>query len=305
MQIVLAADARFIMPLGVTLTSLALTHSPDELTVTVLHDGVSETDMAQVEQGPAGHIDLTWRQIDMSMLQGTHHMACLTDATKFRLLPPSVMPKSVKRAIYLDCDVVVAGSLRPLWDLDLDGHLVAAVRDAGAPFPAGPYGTQWRELGLTPDSPYFNAGVLVIPLEEWRIEEVSRRALDILRRSKPRWGDQDALNAVMERRWMELDRRWNLQTPDSDGSGLAWALWRDNVERALADPAVVHYTERDKPWRPGCRHPLASRWYEALDESPWSGWRPSRSFRPLHRRAAAKVKRAGQRLKADWSRATT
>jgi lipopolysaccharide biosynthesis glycosyltransferase len=304
MQIVLAADADFVMPLGVTLTSLALTHSPEELAVTILHDGMPASDVARVERGLADSLSLTWRQVTPSEVAGAHFYSAVTRASLFRLLVPRLLP-SLDRVIYLDCDIVVAGSLRRLWEVDLEGALLAAVRDAGAPFPAGPYGTDWRTMGLAPDTPYFNTGVLVVPLEDWRSHDVSERVFDLLRRSKPRWGDQDGLNVVIRGDWLELSRRWNLQTPDVTGDGLAWALWRDDVESALADPAVIHYTERDKPWHRGCGHPLASRWYEVLDDSDWRGWQPRRSLLPLHRRAAMKVKRVGRRLTAYRSRAAT
>lgn len=302
-HVALAADADFVMPLAVALNSLALAHSPDELQVTVMHDGISNSDMARVERGPAAQISVDWQLVDTAELSGAHHTGTLSRATLFRLLLPVILPASIERTIYLDCDVVVAGSLRPLSEIDLGDDLLGAVRDAGAPFPASPYGTDWRGLGLAPGAPLFNAGVLAIPLEAWRQADISGQALDVLRHSKPRWGDQDALNVALEGRWVELDRRWNLQTPDAVGNGLAWALWTDAVAAALADPAVIHYTERDKPWHPDSRHPFAQRWYEALDETDWAGWRPRRSSLP--RRVAGRAKRAGRLLVADRSRAAT
>src|SRR5262249_37676478 len=93
-------------------------------------------------------------------------------------------------------------------------------------------------------------------------------------------------------RWIELPRRWNLQTADAAERGIAWAFWREDVERAIADPAMLHYTEVDKPWNAGTRHPYAARWYEALDLTAWSGWRPAGS-RALH-------KRVGSRTRLAW-----
>ncbi|HWK26123.1 MAG TPA: glycosyltransferase family 8 protein [Solirubrobacter sp.] len=282
-----------MLPLGVALTSLAETHAPGEVAATILHAGVPAADIARVERSVAGRVQLTWRRVAESEVAGAHYSTFLTPASLFRLLLPQFLPAGLERVIYLDCDTVIAGSLRPLWELDLGHHLVAAARDAGAPFPAGPCGTDWQGLGLAPGAPYLNTGVLVIPLASWRANDVSRRVLEVLRASQPRWGDQDGLNVVMQGRWLELPRRWNLQTSDVDGRGLAWALWRQDVDAALADPAIVHYTERDKPWMPGSRHPLAERWFAALDASAWCGWRPDRRSRPL-------VRRVGSRVKAAW-----
>jgi lipopolysaccharide biosynthesis glycosyltransferase len=302
-EVAFASDAEFAMQLGVALTSLARAHGPGEVAATVLHDGMPAADVARIERCVAGRIELRWREIDAEELRGAHHMPTLSHATLFRLLLPALMPDELRRVIYLDSDVVVARSLRPLWEADLGDQLVGAVRDAGAPFPAGPYGTDWQGLGLSPSTPFFNAGMLLIPLDRWREEEIGAQALAVLRRSQPRWGDQDALNVALQGRWTELGREWNLQTPDVVGNGLAWALWTDAVEAANADPAVVHYTERDKPWHADTAHPLAWRWSEVLAETEWAGWRPRRTSLP--RRAASRAKRAGRLLATGRSQAAT
>jgi lipopolysaccharide biosynthesis glycosyltransferase len=288
MQITLAADAEFAMPLAVTLASLARSQDAERLEVTVLHDDLSAAAIARIESGLVGELALRWHRIDPAQVAGAHFSTFLTRASLFRLLLPRLLP-DLDRVIYLDSDIVVRDSLRPLWETELDGDLLAAVRDAGSPFPVGPLGTDWRGLGLDPSAPYFNTGMLLIPLGEWRREEVSERALALLRRRQPRWGDQDGLNAVVGRRWVELPRRWNLQSPDALGAGLAWALWREDVELALRDPAVIHYTDRDKPWLAGCEHPLAQHWYGALEGTGWSGWRPRRQ-RPRLARIANRAR---------------
>lgn len=298
-HVVMAADGGFAIPLAVALTSLALAHEPDELMVTVLHDGFEDADRERVARSVAGRLDLCWRKVSPKDLDGVHYMAGLSPAALFRLLAPELLPQA-ERVIYLDADTVVTSSLRPLWELDLEGHHAAAVRDGGTAFAAGPLGPDWRDLGLEPGQPYFNSGLLVMALDAWRSAAVGERALEVLRTSTSRWGDQDALNVVLTGHLKELPRRWNLQTPDVEGRSLAWALWRDDLEEALRDPAVIHYTERSKPWDPACGHPLKNCWFDTLDETAWSGWRPSR---PLYRRVALRTKRAWQVLTAPPSAA--
>ncbi|HYJ22165.1 MAG TPA: glycosyltransferase family 8 protein [Solirubrobacterales bacterium] len=296
MHVTLAADAEFAMPLAVTLASLSHSQS-EEIEVTVFHDDLAPATIARIEAGLGGRLAVRWHRVDPAQVAGAHYSTFLTRASLFRLLLPRLLP-DLDRVLYLDCDIVVTASLRPLWETDLDGALLGAVRDAGSPFPAGPLGTDWRGLGLDPATPYFNTGMLLIPLEEWRRQEVSERALSLLRRRQPRWGDQDGLNAVVDGRWVELPRRWNLQSPDALGTGLAWALWREDVELALRDPAVVHYTDRDKPWMAGCEHPLAQHWYRALEGSDWSGWRP----RHPRRRRLARIAAGARALPLRYSR---
>jgi len=269
----MGVNAGFELPLAVALTSLAVAHRPGTCEVTVLHSGLAARARRHIEQGVGHRLRLDWRRVDDGCLVGAHVPPSLTTASLYRLLLPEMLSDR-RRTIYLDADVVVLDSLRPLWDLDLDGRMLAAVRDAAAPWAAGPFGTNWRELGLPPETPYFNSGVMILPLDVWRENGLAHAAISVLRSVATRWGDQCAINVVAEGRWLELPRRWNLQTADADGRGLAWALWRRSVEEALADPAVIHFNERSKPWRAGPPHPLADEWFRILDRTDRSGWRP-------------------------------
>jgi len=82
--------------------------------------------------------------------------------------------------IYIDTDVAVRQPLDDLWEMNLHGHTVAAVRDPVVPWAGAPLGLPWSELGVPPDSPCFNSGVLVIETERWRSERIAERALDLL-----------------------------------------------------------------------------------------------------------------------------
>ena len=294
-QIALAADRGFVRPLAVTLTSLANAHEPGELAVTVVHDGVGDADCARVERGLRGRLAIDWKRVPVEELEGAHNTLTLPPAALFRLLLPEILP-TVDRLIYLDADLVITGSLRPLWETPLGENQLAAVRDAGTPFPAGPLGTNWQGLGLRAADPYFNSGMLLMATRSWRETGVSARAREVLQGSAARWGDQDALNVALRGKWLELSRKWNLQTPDAEQRSLAWALWRDDVEQAVERPIIIHYTERNKPWHSGNRHPFAARWYEVLDQTAWSGWRAEAS-RPIHERVSTRTKLAWSALK--------
>jgi lipopolysaccharide biosynthesis glycosyltransferase len=295
-QVAFGVDSRFALPLGVALASLVTHHVRDEVAVNILHDGLPSADVRRIERTVAGRCAIDWHSVKPLDLAGAHHTAHLSTATNYRLLLPRFL--STERVIYLDCDVVITDSLRELWEADMGGQMVAAVRDASGPFPVGVPGSgqNRRKLGLEPDLPYFNAGVLVIPLDLWRAEEVPERALRVLRDSAPRFGDQDALNLVLQSRWTELARRWNLQSADVTGDGLSWALWPDEVACALERPAIMHFSEGDKPWFAHSKHPLRQHWLDALGQSAWSGlWSDSR---PLYRRAGSRAKLAWRALTA-------
>lgn len=283
-HVVFAADVGFAAPLSVALHSLAAHNSGVQ--ATVIERGYSQGLRCRVRGDTAGSIHLTWVRMPHDLM-GVPNTEYLPPAALYRLLLPDLLPDA-DRVIYLDCDTLIADDLSALASMPVDGEL-AAVRDAGAPVAAGPSGTDWQNLGLSPGTPYFNSGVLVADLERWRSERIGRRAIEVLRAHSPRWGDQCALNAVVAGRWHELARRWNLQTADVQGRGLAWAMWRDDVEHAIADPAVIHFTERDKPWLDGTTHPYAPIWRSWQSRTPFADWRPEGAGHRFAARVARRV----------------
>ena len=46
-----------------------------------------------------------------------------------RLFAPRVLPDCVRKALYLDCDTIVNGSIRPLYETELGSHLVGMVME--------------------------------------------------------------------------------------------------------------------------------------------------------------------------------
>jgi lipopolysaccharide biosynthesis glycosyltransferase len=292
----MAVDGGYEMPLAVALLSVAESHSAAGVPcdVSVLCSGLDPAACASIERDVAGRVGIDWVEVDLDQLADVHFNEVLSKATLFRILLPELLPARRTHTIYLDADTVVLRPLTGLWQTDLGDALVGAVRDAGVPFPAGPFGTDWRDMRMPPDGAYFNAGVLKVPLDRWRDERVAEQALTALRRAPLRWGDQDALNVVAQGRWQEVPRRWNVQTDDAQERSLSWALWRDDVEAAVSDPAVVHYTGTAKPWAGGADHPFGAEWFDTLSRTSWAGWQPARPSTAV--RAGRRLRRAANVL---------
>lgn len=269
---VFAADSGYEMPLAVAISSLAH-HTPD-ISVLVLDGGLDPDATRAIDAGVAGRATVTWLPVDDTRLEGTGFAgpSRLPVTANYRIILPDLAPE-LTRAVYLDADTVVTASMHELLEWDLEDAWLGAVPDSGSPFAAGPAGTDWRRLGLPADAPYFNSGVLAIPLQTWRDVGLPARAVQVLRESSPRWGDQDALNVASQGHWRELPRRFNVQLGDVTGNSLNWALWPEEVAAAVDDPALVHFNGHIKPWQSGCPHPLRDLWWEALERTPWRGWR--------------------------------
>lgn len=84
----------------------------------------------------------------------------ITQAMYYRYLFADMLPKTVTRLIYLDADIICKGNILPLWQTDLQGKVLGAVRDWGE-------AKSCDRIGLK-NGRYFNSGVLLLDLTKWR-----------------------------------------------------------------------------------------------------------------------------------------
>jgi lipopolysaccharide biosynthesis glycosyltransferase len=261
--IAIAADGGYAMPLSTTLRSLVEAnpkHWP--LEVYILCDGFSPELRKKVRaslpcDGPGGEDSaiLRWIPIEMSRFAGFSpgEEASVSKMSYARLLVSRVIPKEVRRVLYLDADLLILEDLAPLWQTDLGGAPFAAVPDlflqatyeAKGLHPATERANHFRYRGLPPVEAYLNAGVLLIDLPRWREEEISEKALDYLtRHPRSPHMDQDALNAASDKRWKKLEGKWNVQ---------------DHYQKITpgSGPGIVHFVTKAKPWLAASRSPNA------------------------------------------------
>ena len=183
-------------------------------------------------------------------------------ANYFRVLAPRMLPPNTKKILYLDCDIIVRGSLKDLWSTDFCDHALAAVECAF-----------WDPMDeffvkLPSGASYFNSGVLLINLDYWRQNDICERTIAFVRKypEKVNLYDQDALNATLVDRWIKLPARWNEQARSTVGRP---ALRDEHV----LDPAIVHFVCRDKPWHWSCIHPFKHEYHKYRRKTPWRHYR--------------------------------
>lgn len=263
---VLASDAGYVGPLAVALRSID-EHLSGRRRVTALILA-SDIGPAQREQVTTGleRLEVLWHDVDISRHDGLpvpdDHM---TMATYHRLLIGDVLPPDVDRMLYLDVDILARRDIADLADLPLDGHLLGACVDVGAPRIASRGVPLWRERGLDPRAPYLNAGVLVVDLAQWRATGFAEEVSGYLREragSGPAvmWADQEGLNACASDRWTPIDLRWNAQNHLLQPWCRADALLDpDELAAARTDPWIAHFSHA-KPWE------------ATPDAGPWERW---------------------------------
>jgi len=153
-----------------------------------------------------------------------------------------------ERVLYLDSDLVVNRDLQPLFDIPLEGKLVAAVGDAGG------YG--------------FNSGVLLIDNRAWKERQLQEtfiketdRIMGLVQSGQMEDfnGDQTVLNHVLAQDWLPLDKIYNLQV----GHDLVafYSGWNGHFELDQ-EPLIIHYTTFRKPWNSEVSYRYRQLWWD-------------------------------------------
>ena len=192
-----------------------------------------------------------------------------------RLFAPQVLPDSVEKALYLDCDTIVCGSIAPLYEIDLGENLVGMVMEPTA------YGPMRRAIGMTKDEPYYNSGVLLMALGQWRVQNVLKQLLEFYAASEGKLFacDQDTLNGALRGRIFSLPPKYNFFTNYryfrySTLVSVCAAyekVGKKNFDEAKRFPVILHYLGDERPWIWGNHNHYRKRYEAYLSMTPWKG----------------------------------
>ena len=274
MEIVVCTDHNYIMPCGVLLYSLCKNNTENNITFNIVIDNsVTDDDKRKLTQskGKCNNIELVYHTIDGSLFDNFPNLGkdiYVSKATYYRLYLTEILPQSVNKILYLDCDMIVRKDIAKLWNTDIESVAVAAVFD-------GMDGKieLYNRLDYPMEKGYFNAGMLLINLKYWRDNNIHQKCLDYIKNNHERIvsHDQDVLNYVLQDTKKELDLSYNfgesfLYKPKY--MQFYYAKYKSIIDTTIHDPAIVHYTIT-KPWRKECLNPFKSLFLKYKEQSIW------------------------------------
>ena len=287
-----AADENYVQHLSVTMVSILQNIKSDvRIHFVVIGDGLSEesisvlTNLTQNYDASIIYPDIEFNFFDTFMNSKT--APHIKRATCGRLLLADIFEGD--KLLYLDCDILVRGDISALWDIDISEYYAGAVLD-----PAQKDSS--RRVGMPPETPYFNSGVLLLNLKKCRQDNVMRNALKFMveNPSKLLFPDQDGLNIAMNNNWFPLHPRWNVQSFMFNifYNGKLRGKYPSDIIEAVKNPVIVHFTSEDKPWHYRCENPYVEEYYRYLALTPFRGNTPEgRSFRDVIRKNRRMLKR--------------
>ena len=274
----------YYMPfLGVMLNSLLENTSPERNYDILVMRNVPEFDSERAKRNinmlkklVSKYPNAEIRFVDISSLLGNKDFYVrgnFTPETYFRLFLPQVL-SNYEKIIYLDADTVVCRDIADLYDVDLDGAVLGAVRD---PIMCGANKSDYYnkseymlQLGIKNIYDYFQAGVLLIDLRKISENGLCERMINYAATHDCDLVDQDVLNLFCQGKVKYIDNKWNVDVNPiamkvvPSAPAAMWKEYRANRDNAY----IYHFAGADKPWSDPALD-KADIFWDAAKKTPW------------------------------------
>lgn len=278
MDILYTCDNNFCWIMGISMISLFENNKDcHELNVYLLGDGISKdnctilTEIALEYNRKFILIDVSDLNVPKSLCSNRWPKSAFT-----RMFSGELMPKDVKKILYLDCDIIVKDSIKELLAFDTKEFAVCAVKDCVSKY-------YKNKIGIDNKDSYINAGVLLLDLEKMRELSISKMMDDFVSRysSSINYADQDILNGIFSGKFGILPPQYDVMTltcvytyeqilqirrPSHYYS-------KEEFEYSRKNPVIIHYTTcmlNIRPWCESSRHPYAEEFEKYKAKSPWA-----------------------------------
>ncbi len=234
-----ASDDNYVPFLAVSIKSMLDNASKYYFyNIHILTEGISEKNKAKLLTYQTKNSKINFIELSDYIAKIKDRLAATlrdyyTESIFYRIFIASLCPE-YKKAIYLDCDIVVLGDISKFYNINLGDNILGAVTDdvinGNEDFKT------YAKFGVGVDhTKYFNSGVLLINLDEYRKQEIQKRFVYLLIKynfdtAAP---DQDYLNVLCKNKVTYIDKGWDKMSTDTDFDGQL---------------NLIHYNNFRKPW---------------------------------------------------------
>ena len=280
MHVVYASDNNFAEIMGVSIVSLFENNKDmEKIIIYILDSGINNENKKNVEKVfktynrpkpfwiPANNIN---NVLGIEVKQDRGSISQFA-----RLFISRVLPNDLGRVLYLDCDILIDKPLDELWNMDMEGKIIAALLDPFSPM-------YRRNLGLKDNDILFNSGVMLIDFYKWKSENIEDKLLNLIKKYEgmiPQ-GDQGALGAVLGESTALINPKFNAITMFYDFTYENMLIYRkppyyyskELIAEARENPVIIHFTTSflsRRAWFEGSEHPFVEKWNNYKYLSPW------------------------------------
>ena len=181
---------------------------------------------------------------------------------------------NIDKIIYLDSDIVVAGDIKDLWDVDLKGKAVAGVETLHSV-------EDNTRIGYSATDRAINDGMVVMDLKKWRDEKYLESCLEYIaeKNGEPPVLSEGTINAVCKGNILIIHPRYNLM------SGIVGQnikkiekltgrryYSQEEIDEATKNPCIIHFLSGfyNRPWCKKCSHPMKDEYIKYRKMTKWA-----------------------------------
>ena len=233
-----STDDNYIPYLDVAIRSLIQNASKDHnYRIIILNTGLSVEGVEMIKENESERFIIEFKDISgevegiRAQLRNVYHFSIVT---YYRLFIASLFPEYDK-IVYLDCDLVVLGDIAKLYNTPIGENILGAVPDQYVCNTEEFRTYAEKAIGVDPDT-YFNAGVLIINLEQFRKNDIEKKFTDLISDYDFDLLDPDQayLNYLCFSKTYYLPNGWNKAPTEIPCEG---------------EKNIVHYNLYKKPWQ--------------------------------------------------------
>ncbi len=240
MNILIAPNNYYVMP-GLAMLESLYENESEHLDIYVMYSELTDENIERLKASVKSHdAEIIFLKIDDSMLASAHTSGHITKESYYRILAQELLPDTIDRVLYLDLDIIVIKSIKPLYDTSFDDMYMVVCEGPGISQKSW---NVYDRLSIPRSYKYFNAGVILMNLNAMRKEVKSDEVFDYIARCGDQLAnhDQDALNALLYNRVKYVD----------------WHIWNQSIlhikdkkeaKARLKTSAIIHFAGTDKPW---------------------------------------------------------
>ncbi|MBQ9867051.1 MAG: hypothetical protein IJM34_08530 [Lachnospiraceae bacterium] len=290
LNILYQSDDNYAPYLGVSLLSLLASNkeAPD-IDIYIIADDISDENILKLKK-TTEHYGRKLIVFDAKALQEKAAESGFTSYMGFRknkmsylkMFVEYVVPKDADRLLYIDSDTLVRGDLTQLMSIPMHDHPIGMVQDCLM-------SKCKHAVGIGKGEPYFNSGVILFDMKQWRDKHCLERIVDHACNVRV-YGtvDQDFYNVVLKGDIEILPAGYNLQ-----GMYLAYKPERfdrifkqddayysaEEIAQARKNPAIIHFLRfmGEYPLSKGSIHPVQKLFDKYLEKSLWKDMQRSES----------------------------
>lgn len=265
--LVFAVDSAFLPYLYVALKSLIENSNPNShYDICILNCGIDKNTQNNFFKEELRTQNISIRFVDIATLVGktlienrnlfytSNH---IKTPTYYRFFIPELFDK-YERVVYLDTDMIFLNDVAQLYDIKLEGKMLAACRDLGIYYQMQTANEFFRnylieKLEMKNVYNYFQAGLIIYDIKKCLNIDFTKLCLQKLSElKKPLLHDQDVLNSCFEDKIqflaLKYNYTWNLAIKFPDCA----KCFADDIaleyKQAGLNPSIIHYCDSMKPW---------------------------------------------------------